>query len=260
MIYLRGVRLEAEADRERYPLAAPALRDLEGLAFERPISLLAGDNGCGKTGLLLLLAQRLGAENIALYGERAEEELPERGVRLQMGLRPKRCFLLRSEDFLLYLRSMSRARQQARQDYARAEEEYRHRSALAREHALMPHAHTLGDLERLYANDLARRSHGEGYLDFFSSRLKPDGLYLLDEPEAALSPFNQLVLLHLLQDAAGQRCQFLVATHSPVLLACPDAAIYEMSEAGMQRRSYRELESVRFLKAFLADPERLLRS
>ena len=124
----------------------------------------------------------------------------------------------------------------------------------------MPHAHTLGDLERLYANDLARRSHGEGYLDFFSSRLKPDGLYLLDEPEAALSPFNQLVLLHLLQDAAEQRCQFLVATHSPVLLACPDAAIYEMSEAGMQRRGYRELESVRFLKAFLADPERLLRS
>ena len=85
-------------------------------------------------------------------------------------------------------------------------------------------------------------------------------MYVLDEPEAALSPFNLLVLLNLLQDAAGQRCQFLVATHAPVLLACPDAAIYEMSEAGVQRRGYRELESVRFLKAFLADPERLLRS
>lgn len=123
----------------------------------------------------------------------------------------------------------------------------------------MPHAHTLADLDSLYAGDLALCSHGEGFLDFFRSRLRPNGVYLLDEPEGALSYENQYALCLMILDAVKDGCQFLLATHSPVLSAIPGAEILEITGEGFRKTEYDRLESVQFLKLFLQRKDAMFR-
>ncbi|HWQ58845.1 MAG TPA: AAA family ATPase, partial [Clostridia bacterium] len=86
------------------------------------------------------------------------------------------------------------------------------------------------------------------------------GLYLLDEPEAALTYFNQLVLLNMIRDAAAEDCQFILSTHSPVLCACPGAELFELCPEGAVKTDYDSLSNVRFLRMFLGEREKLLRS
>ena len=103
------------------------------------------------------------------------------------------------------------------------------------------------------------RSHGESFLDLFTGRVNPGGLYLLDEPETPLSPQRQIALLGLIIDAAGQGAQFIIATHSPILLACPDARIITFDTNPISDASYEDLEHVRVTRDFLNHPERYLR-
>lgn len=93
----------------------------------------------------------------------------------------------------------------------------------------------------------------------FQSRLSPGGLYLLDEPEAALSPLRQLTLLALMKEMVVQDCQFIVATHSPILMAFPDSQILSFDITPIAAVAYEELEHVKITKAFLHDPEAFLR-
>ena len=115
-------------------------------------------------------------------------------------------------------------------------------------------------LEHLYGAPLERQSHGQGFLEFFRSRLLPGGLYLMDEPEAALSYVNQLALIYLIQDAVRDGSQFILATHSPILAAIPEAAILEMEEGNLTPRAYEELGLVRFLQHFLRAHAHILAS
>ena len=87
----------------------------------------------------------------------------------------------------------------------------------------------------------------------------PGGLYLIDEPESAFSPLRQLAFASLIQERAGENCQFIVATHSPIILSCPGAKIWEFSSDGIATRQFDELEHVRFYREFLASPERYWR-
>jgi predicted ATPase len=109
-----------------------------------------------------------------------------------------------------------------------------------------------------YGGDLDARSHGESFLALFQSRLVPGGLYLLDEPEAALSPMRQLALLSLMKQMVAQQCQFLIATHSPLLMAFPDAVLLHFEGSLIQERPYDEVEHVVLTRAFLADPAAFL--
>ena len=104
------------------------------------------------------------------------------------------------------------------------------------------------------------RSHGESFLDLAAHRFGPNGLYLLDEPEAALSVSGCMALLARLADLVSRNCQVIVATHSPVLLALPGATILEIGDDGeVARMPFDEALPVRLTREFLADPERLLR-
>jgi predicted ATPase len=96
-------------------------------------------------------------------------------------------------------------------------------------------------------------------LKLFQSRLIPNGLYLLDEPETPLSPMKQLGFLSLIREMAEQNCQFIIATHSPILMAYPDAAIYSFDESPLAAVSYNELEHVNLTRDFLNSPERFIR-
>ena len=119
---------------------------------------------------------------------------------------------------------------------------------------------SLGALEARYGVNLDANSHGQSFLRLFQSRFVPGGLYLLDEPEAPLSPQSQLGLMRMIADMVEQDAQFIVATHSPLLMAYPGATIVSFDQApAMARVRYEELESVRLVRDFLAGPERYLR-
>ena len=141
------------------------------------------------------------------------------------------------------------------------EEEYRaqDRSARALGLAQGPMRASLADMERRYGIDLDANSHGQSFLKLFQSRFVPGGLYLLDEPEAPLSPQSQLALLAMLSDMVTQDAQFIVATHSPILLAFPHARIYSFDHAPLRAVAYEELDHVALTRDFLNDPGRYLR-
>ena len=116
-----------------------------------------------------------------------------------------------------------------------------------------------GLLEYFGGKSLISQSHGQSLMAFFKSRLKIKGLYILDEPETALSPKSQLTLLSLLKEASltGQ-AQFIIATHSPILLACPGAQIMTFDEIPVRRIAYEDTDHYRIYRDFMADPQKFL--
>ena len=113
------------------------------------------------------------------------------------------------------------------QELAEVDERFREHSTLARMLARGPAAGSVAAIERKYGADLDANSHGESFLKLFRERFVPGGLYLLDEPEAALSPQSQLGFLAMMRDMVDQDSQFLIATHSPILMAVPGARIFD---------------------------------
>ncbi len=105
---------------------------------------------------------------------------------------------------------------------------------------------------------LHEQSHGESFIALALHRFGPDGLYVLDEPEAALSPLRQMSMLRRMHDLVRQGCQFIVATHVPILLAYPEAWIYQLDEQGLRTVAYDETSTVRVTRDFLGDRDRTL--
>ena len=116
-------------------------------------------------------------------------------------------------------------------------------------------------MEEKYGDDLlTQASHGESFLRLFMERIVPRGLYLMDEPEVPLSPLRQLSLLSILKEMSIENeCQFIIATHSPILLACDNSTIYNMDECPPKTVNWDELESVSLLKDFMLEPENFIR-
>lgn len=146
-----------------------------------------------------------------------------------------------------------------REDAARLERENPGLSKGELHRISAPYRGSLGATEARYGRDLDAQSHGESFLAFFKGRLTGTGLYILDEPEAALSPLRQLALMSLLKTAVERGAQVLMATHAPVLMAYPGASLYEIREGKLCRTEYDDLETVRTLRDFLAAPESFTR-
>jgi len=106
---------------------------------------------------------------------------------------------------------------------------------------------------------LHEQSHGESFLALLVNRFRGEGLYLLDEPEAALSPSRQLSVLVRIHDLVAQKSQFIIATHSPILMAFPEAYIYSFSPKGIERIDYKDTEHYRVTRDFLTNPQRMLK-
>ena len=118
---------------------------------------------------------------------------------------------------------------------------------------------SLADMEHRYGVNLDANSHGQSFLKLFQSRFVPGGLYLLDEPEAPLSPQSQLALLAMIGDMVKQDAQFIIATHSPILLGAQDATIYNCDRVPIARAEYEELDHVVITRDFLNGRDRYLR-
>ena len=255
---------------DRYPFDVAAVRALAalpaGLAFDRPVTCFVGENGSGKSTLLEGLAvaaglPAVGSEDLPRDPTLAPARALARRLKLSWHHKADRGFFLRAEDFFGFAKRLARERAEMEQELLDLEVEYRAKDRVP--HALGlaqgPIRGSLGDMTRRYGRDLDARSHGESFLTLFHARLVPDGLFLLDEPESALSPQRQLGLLALMQEYVGRGAQFIVATHAPILLAYPDARLYSFDELPPRAAAFDELEHVRLTREFLAAPERFLR-
>jgi predicted ATPase len=211
------------ADRAVYPYSIPALRDLERLDLPGPVTFLTGENGSGKSTLVEAIAIAAGinpggGSRNLRSRQHATESSLGDHLRLVWGTRPETAFLLRAETFF----------------------------------------DTASAFAGSGTHGLHEQSHGEQFLDAAATLIYAGGFCLMDEPESALSVIGQLGLLRRIHELVGQDTQFVIATHSPVLLAYPGATIYRFDDGGIAPIAYEESEPYTLTKSFLEAPERYL--
>ena len=231
-----------------FPFSVPAVRAFSSLELGA-VTFFVGENGSGKSTLLEAIATVAELPSLGGDGETlaSQRELGAH-LRLSWSPRTRAGFFMRAEDFFGYLKLQARI--DARIVRERRENDG-HVGPLFDDNAR--HIDEVRAARHLGRYDA--RSHGESFLELFKDRVRR-GLYLLDEPEAPLSPTRQLALLHLLRDRSREGAQFVIATHSPILLACPGAKIVSFDRAPIAEVAYEDLEHVAITRAFLNDPSR----
>ncbi len=267
MIHLRSVSLsKVEPEMaDVFPFNVPVIQSLATIEFSTTVTFLVGENGSGKSTFLESLASAanmiaVGSEDIGSDKSLQSVRRLAQKLKLTWQKRTRKGFFLRAEDYFGYAKRLARTREEMEQDLRDLEEEFAGRSKTALGLAQMPFRRELHDLHEKYDGDLDSRSHGESFFTFFQARFVPDGLYLLDEPEAPLSPLRQLGFISMIRPMVEQyNAQFIIATHSPILMAFPGATILSFDKATVQRVSYDELAHVTLTRAFLNDPEQFLR-
>lgn len=243
------LRRETVPSFSEYPFALPAVRDLEELDTDAPVTIFVGDNGTGKSTLLEAIAIALGlnaegGSRSVRFQTRPSHSILHSHLRLVRGItRPRDAYFLRAET--MYNVGT------VQENILRENDDVIRVSGKVEDHG--------AKVETGYGNvPLHELSHGEAFLELLVTRLKGPGIYLLDEPEAALSPRRQLAALTRMHDLVKAGSQFLVATHSPILMAYPGARIHECTTEGLRRVEYQDLDHVTVMRDFLACPERAL--
>lgn len=266
MSHLRSVTLRQPADDsvDRFPFSVPIIRNLGTLDVRSAVTCLVGENGSGKSTLLEGIAAAanlptVGTESLDRDETLAGQRSLGKALALTWSRRTRRGFFLRAEDFFGFTKSLARLRQELLAEVRRIDQEFVTSSDYAKGLAKRPHVSSLADMERRYGVNLDENSHGQSFLKLFRSRFVPGGLYLLDEPEAPLSPQSQLALIGMIIDMVGQDAQFIIATHSPILLGLPGAVIYSCDRVPVERVPYEELEHIVITRDFLNARERYLR-
>jgi len=238
--YIVEIRLKREAVEsfDEYPFSLAAVRPLETLELHPAVTFFVGENGSGKSTLLEAIAVAYGfnaeggSRNFR-FGNRASHSELHRFLRIAKGLpRPRDGFFLRAESFFNVATEIEKLD--------------------AEPGGGPPIGPTYGE------RPLHEQSHGESFLALLVNRFRGEGLYLLDEPEAALSPSRQLSVLTRIHDLVALKSQFIIATHSPILMAYPEAYIYAFSAKGIERIAYKDTEHYRLTCDFLSNPQRML--
>ncbi len=265
MIHLRSISYQKPENKTNgYPFSLPLFQSFNGMAFNTPVSFFVGENGSGKSTLLETIACAVDSVVVGSESLRSDKTLGavqhlSRSLKLSWQKRTRKGFFLRAEDFFGYTKNMARMRQELEDDIRAVEVEYKDRTDYAADLARSPHIGQLDALTRRYGDGLEHHSHGEAFLALFQSRFVPGGLYLLDEPEAPLSPLRQLGLISVLKNMVEQDAQFIIATHSPILMAFPDATLFNFEQDTIQQVAYDDLEHVNLMRSFLDDPQAYLR-
>ncbi|MDR1464087.1 MAG: AAA family ATPase [Oscillospiraceae bacterium] len=241
MVYLNAFRVDPDVGSSgAYFTDLPVvrlLRDMDWFPLEDPVTIFVGENGSGKSTLLDALAVRAGlnAEGGSrnfLFSTKATESGLHQYLSLARTARERDGFFLRAESF----------------------------------YNAATYLDQLDDIPALSAKlkdsyggvSLHEQSHGESFLSLVHHRFHGRGLYILDEPEAALSPTRQMALLVEFDRLVQADAQLIIATHAPILLAFPGAAIYEITPEAIRRTVYEDTDHVRITRRFLNDPEGML--
>jgi predicted ATPase len=222
-------------DPNAYPFSIPAIANLREMELDPQVTFLCGANASGKSTLIEAIAVACGlnpeggSRNFAFETRGSHSQLGDL-VRLVRGARrPKIDFFLRAESYFNVASEIE---------------------ALDREPSFGPPI-----ISHYGGVSLHEQSHGQSFLALLVHRFARDGLYILDEPEAALSPQGQLAMLSRMYELVAEDCQFVIATHSPILLSFPGALIYELSDDGIERTAYDDTETVSLYRSFLAAPD-----
>ena len=237
-----------------YPFDLPVVRSLDEIEFRAPVTILVGENGSGKSTLMEAIGSSASLPTIGSISIDRDETLASahdlaKHLVLTWNKRNHRGFYLRSEDFFGFALGTNRLVKELTEIADSLEPgSYARSSILEESNALV----------NRYGN-LDARSHGEAFFHVFAQRITGNGLYLMDEPEVALSPQRQIALLALLQDAVEADGQFLIATHSPILMAFPGAQILFLGDNTIEDAQWDQIEHVRLTRDFLTNPESFLR-
>ena len=260
MIFLQRIDLPSGNSRE-FPFSIPSFKGLESLDLSKPITVFVGENGSGKSTLLKALALKINLPAIGSTDLEQDETLSgfrafSEGIITQWNRsRTYRGFFFRAEDYFGFVKRLRTIDQELKGDIVDFEKNlsgYGLKVAVGAIHGQKE------ALQRKYG-DLTQVSHGEGFLKVLEDRIQPEGIYLIDEPEAALSPQRQLALFSLIKNlATHQNCQFIIATHSPILMSLPDAQILQFDEQ-VHEVGVEETEHFMIMKNFLNNPEAFLR-
>jgi predicted ATPase len=265
VIHLKSIQLPViDPPARDYPFSLPFIQAFNGMEFTSPVTFFVGENGSGKSTLLEAIACAI--DSIVVGSENLKTDKTLRGVqqlsrlmRLSWQKKTRKGFFLRAEDFFGYAKRLDTMRQELEEDIQAVEVDYKDRSKFAADLARLPHLNELEGLSRRYGNGLDHHSHGEAFLALFQSRFVPGGLYLLDEPEAPLSPLRQLGLISIMKEMLNQDAQFIIASHSPILMAFPGAVLFNFDGTSIQPVAYDDLEHVNLMRSFLDDPQAYLR-
>ena len=239
--YLNEIVFEGGLPETSYLHALPVVKHLcahPRLAFDASVTILVGENGTGKSTLLEAIAVACGfnpeggSRNFQFSTNDTHSALHE-SLRVVRRAYPKDGYFLRAES--LY-------------NVATNLEQLDRQPAFSRKL-----------IESYGGRSLHKQSHGESFLALVQNRLGGNGLYLFDEPEAALSPMRQLTLLAEIDRLVKANSQLIIATHSPILMAYPGAQILELSAEGIRAVDWRETEHYQVTKRFLDDPERMMK-
>ncbi len=231
-LMIRSVHIDAKLPEGSYLHQVAAIRNLQKqkrMDFHVPVTFLVGENGIGKSTLIEGIAVNLGFNpeggsiNFTFSTEDTHSDLHNYMTVTKGPRRRKDGFFLRAESF--------------------------YNVASHVDHS---------DVTRSYGGiSLHKQSHGESFLALVANRFRGEGIYILDEPEAALSPSRILELMCHMNRLVKGGSQFIISTHSPILMAFPGAEIYQLSEHGIESVSYKDTEHYRLTKQFLSDPERM---
>ncbi len=232
-VYLRGVEVNPKGvrDWEAFPFNIPAVRGMGGIDFGQPVTILAGENGSGKSTILEGIAELAGMNPTGGSKGMRVDRADDGRAPIAWGMKLRRGPVREMDGFFLRAESYWEVATNIRDRYG-------------------------ADLATLsYGGDPHARSHGESFLALVMNRFGPNSLYLLDEPESALSPTRQLSLMLEMERLVGENCQFVLATHSPILMAYPGARLFWLGEEGVEERDFRETDHYVVTRRMLEDPE-----
>jgi len=245
--------------RNPFPYNVPAVKYLENIQIDEGITFLVGDNGTGKSTILETIGCHMNLPLIEGYRK------SKRGYEAALALQPyfniewnihtEKGFFFRAEDFSHFVDSVERNNSVSYLNAMKGE---------VPDHVIdqmkESNNRALREMRKNYGQDMLAFSHGEAYMKIMHDRINSKGVFLLDEPEAALSPSKQLAMIYfILEHQQKHMSQFIIATHSPMLMAIPGAKIYQITEEEMQEVSLEETEHYYLTKGFLDNPEAFLR-
>lgn len=234
-VFIRGLRL-GEAIAIEYPFSIPAVRDIESIQFNSPVTFFVGENGSGKSTIIEAIAVAAGfnaeggTKNYNFSTHDSVSPLADTITLVRGSRREKTGYFLRAESF-----------------YTTAN--YAEKGTFA-----------FGDTPSplLFAGKhIHEQSHGEAFMSIIGE-FRP-GLFIFDEPESALSPRRLISLMEIMQQLVHQGAQFIIATHSPILLAYSGATIYQLSQKGLWEVDYDNVEHVKLTRDFLNNPTKYVR-
>jgi len=233
MQYICDVKLHSPVGKDSYLYNLPIVQYLhehKSISMEHDVTFFVGENGTGKSTLIEAIAVAFGfnaeggSKNFNFSTNDSHSELSEHLI-LAKEKFPKDGFFLRAESFYNAASYI---------DEIGAQKSY-------------------GD------NSLHNQSHGESFLSLATNRFRGNGLYILDEPESALSPARLFTLMAQMDILVKKKSQFIIATHSPILMTFPNAQIYEFSKDGIKPVSYKDTEHYQLTRRFLENPEKMLK-